>query len=63
MPYKHDKKMLRVDERDLRIFQSWQTAVNTMLEARGQDPLSQATFFGLLIMQFKADIDKWVGVK
>ena len=62
MPYKTDQKMLRVDEPDLRIFQSWQNAVNTMLEARGQDPLSQADFFGLLIHQFRIDIDRWVGV-
>lgn len=62
MPYKQDKKMLRVDEPDLRQFQDWQEAVNAMLESQGHPPLSQADFFGLLIGQFRDDIDKWVGV-
>ena len=50
-----------MDEPDLRRFQSWQNAVNTMLEARHQDPLTQADFLGLLIGHFRDDIDKWVG--
>jgi len=51
-----------VDEPDLRQFQDWQEAVNAMLESQGHPPLSQADFFGLLIGQFRDDIDKWVGV-
>ena len=62
MPYKHDKKMLRVDAEDLEQFQRWQTAVNDKLEETGSPLMSQALFFGLILEYFHDDIDKWVGV-
>ena len=63
MPYKQDKKMLRVDEEDLNRFQRWQTVVNDNLATKGCAPMSQAFFFKLILDQYHKDIDKWVGVK
>ncbi len=60
MPYKIEKKMLRVNASDLAEFQRWQEAVNDRLTLA---PLSQSEFFGLIVDNFGNVIRKWVGLE
>jgi hypothetical protein len=59
MPYKSEKKVLRVEEEDLIEFQMWQDAVNTKLTT----PVSQAKFFAMIVEAFGPQIRKWVGIR
>ncbi len=59
MPYRPEKKVLRIHEQDHKEFADWQRAIEHI---KGE-PISQADMFATIVTGFGKSIRDWLGIR